>query len=100
MITEYIRYQIAEDRIEGFIEDYAKAAESLEKSPYCQGYDLTQCSEDKTLFVLRILWTSTEDHLQGFRKSKEFQSFFASIKPYLGNILEMKHYEFTRVKSA
>jgi hypothetical protein len=33
----------------------------------------------------------------GFRKSPQFCRFFAQIKPYLGNLLEMEHYGVTEV---
>ena len=44
-------------------------------------------------FILRIEWTSAEDHMQKFRKSEEFRAFFAHIRPYLKDISEMRHYE-------
>lgn len=97
MIVEYIRYRINKEKGEQFVQDYARAAKSLDKSQFCDGYELTQCSEDKEMFVLRILWKSTEAHLNGFRKSPEFATFFADIKPYFNDILEMKHYDFTNV---
>lgn len=97
MITEYIRYKISKDNISKFVADYKKASEALSRWPFCKGYDLTQCAEDQELLTLRILWTSAKDHLEGFRSSSEFKDFFREIKPYVGNILEMKHYEFTNV---
>jgi quinol monooxygenase YgiN len=49
---------------------------------------------------LRIEWDSIDGHMQGFRKSEGFRSFFAAIKPYLDRIEEMRHYKLTAVKSA
>ena len=42
--------------------------------------------------MLRIEWDSAEGHLQGFRRSPEFQRFFAAVRPYVGDIAEMRHY--------
>lgn len=99
MVTEYIRYKIQREKIAQFIEDYKKAAMPLAGSQYCKDFDLTQCTEEETDFILRIVWTSTADHLEKFRKSAEFSEFFAHIKPYLQNILEMRHYGYTDVKA-
>lgn len=44
-----------------------------------------------------IRWDSAEGHLRGFRQSAQFREFFAHIKPYVGDILEMEHYESTGV---
>jgi hypothetical protein len=31
--------------------------------------------------------------MNGFRKSPEFREFFASVRPFVGNLEEMRHYE-------
>ena len=100
MIVEYIRYRLKEGRAEDFIAAYARAASSLNASQYCLRYELARCKEEPDVFILRIEWTSTEDHMQGFRKSAEFRSFLPEIRPYIDEIEEMRHYEVTEVASA
>ena len=92
MITEYIRYNIPSASAEAFVSAYVQAAESLRASEHCLGYELSRCTEDPEQFILRIQWDSTEGHLAGFRKSPQFSSFFAAIKPYVAQIQEMRHY--------
>jgi quinol monooxygenase YgiN len=99
MVIEYIRYKIPRERQAQFLSAYAAASKSLDSSEYCHGYELTQCEEEPDRFILRIQWTSTEDHLKKFRASTQFQEFFPRIKPYLDNIEEMQHYRFTQVSS-
>jgi quinol monooxygenase YgiN len=98
MIVEYIRYRVPEPRGAALIEAYAIAGESLKASPNCLGFDLSRCTESPEHFILRIQWDSAEGHMQGFRKSPQFPSFFAAIKPFLGDIEEMKHYDLTPVR--
>ncbi len=93
MIVEYLRYEIDEDRQAQFIADYRVASEPLLASPYATSFDICQCVEDPSQFILRISWTSAEDHLKGFRGSAAFREFFGHIKPYLGDIKEMRHYQ-------
>lgn len=99
MIVEYIRYQLGAGRADAFVSAYRTAARSLDQSTYCQGYDLARCVEDPNVFVLRILWSSAEGHMDGFRNSTEFKAFLPHVKPYIEEIEEMRHYEFTDVKS-
>ena len=93
MIVEYLRYTIDADRQAAFIGDYGRASVPLQSSAYCKGYELCQCVEDPSQFVIRIQWTSAADHLQRFRGSAEFKQFFAHIRAYLNDIDEMRHYE-------
>lgn len=93
MIVEYLRYTIDEARQAAFISDYKHASIPLQKSAYCESYEFCQCVEEPAKFMIRIQWTSADDHLQRFRGSEEFKEFFSHIKPYLGDIDEMRHYE-------
>ncbi len=93
MIVEYLRYTVDAARQNQFISDYTAAEKPLLASPHAMSFDMCQCVEDPTQFILRIEWTSAEDHLQRFRGSDDFKKFFAHIKPYLDDIGEMRHYE-------
>lgn len=92
MIVEYLRYIVDADRQEKFIADYAAAVGPLMSSPHARSFELCQCVEEPEAFILRIEWTSAEDHLQKFRGSAEFKEFFGHIRPYLNDIAEMRHY--------
>ena len=97
MIVEYIRYRIPEDEARSFEDAYDAAARSLDASPHCEHYEVARCADDATAYTVRIEWDSTDGHLQGFRASPHFRSFFAAVRPYVDRIEEMRHYE---VKSA
>lgn len=75
MSIEYIRYNISEAKQEDFITAYSMASEQLDNSEHCLAYELAQCEEEHKSFILRIEWTSMENHLNGFRKSKDFMIF-------------------------
>ncbi len=97
MTIEYIRYNVAEEQRHAFVEAYKSAAQELNESEFCTAYELCECEEEDGQFILRIEWTSTNDHINGFRKSQVFPSFFAKVKPYFDNILEMRHYKLTDI---
>jgi quinol monooxygenase YgiN len=91
--VEYIRYRIDQSRRDAFVTAYREAARALDDSGYCLGYQLTQCEEEPDRFILRILWTSTDDHLNGFRTGEDFRRFLPPIRPYVNDIEEMQHYQ-------
>lgn len=97
MSIEYIRYKVLNEQRQEFIDAYKDASRELDASVFCIAYELTECEEETGQFILRIEWTSTDEHLQGFRKSELFPLFFAKIKPYFENIQEMRHYKVTAV---
>lgn len=95
MIVEYIRYEISDP--EPFLLGYQTARAALDTSPHCLAYELSRCTEEPTSFILRIEWVSAEGHLEGFRKSREFAAFLAAVRPFIGNIREMRHYALTPI---
>lgn len=99
MVIEYVRYKIPADQADQFVAAYATAGEALRKSRHCLGFELSRCTEEPTSFILRIEWDSVEGHMEGFRKSPEFRAFFASVRPFVGHLEEMRHYERTVVQA-
>ena len=95
MTIEYIRYDLVAREAEEFLHAYGVAAEALRAAPECMAFELARCEEAPRSFVLRIEWQSTAAHLQGFRKGPHFPPFLAAIKPFVGEIAEMRHYSPT-----
>jgi quinol monooxygenase YgiN len=95
MIVEYIRYEV-EDAA-ALVQAYEAARASLDSSPHCRAYELSHCTEEPRSLILRIEWDSHEGHLEGFRKSAEFGPFLQAIRPFIGQIREMRHYAPTGV---
>jgi hemoglobin len=98
MIVEYIRYQIPVDQCDAFESAYTRAAEPLRRAPECVDYELARCVDEPESYILRIVWTSAADHIEGFRSSANFGEFFAEIKPYVTAITEMRHYDRTDIR--
>jgi hemoglobin len=99
MTVEYIRYRITDDT-EAFEQAYGRAARSLARAPQCVDFELSRCTDEPAAYILRITWTSAEDHLKGFRGGDLFPEFLAEIRPWVESIEEMRHYEPTAVRGA
>ncbi len=99
MNVEYIRYTVADAaRGEELLNAYKRAAAQLDAAPECLSYELTVCEEDSASWILRIEWTSSADHMQGFRKGPHFPPFLAEIRGFIKEITEMRHYALTEVR--
>jgi hypothetical protein len=100
MVVEYIRYTVADrTRRQELVAAYNEAKSSLDDAPECLAYELTECEEDETSAILRIEWSSTEAHMQGFRKGPYFPAFFRAIGGFVKEITEMRHYVHTEIQS-
>jgi hemoglobin len=97
VIIEYIRYRVSEDRLAGFEAAYERAAHALRAAPQCVDFELSRSMDEPACHVLRITWTSVDDHLGGFRNGPLFRGFLAEIAPYVEDIQEMRHYARTPV---
>jgi quinol monooxygenase YgiN len=97
MVVEYIRYRIPDERQARFEAAYRDAAGPLDASEHCLAYELSHGVEEPDRYILRIEWDSVEGHEQGFRRSPEFQTFFAAVKPFVDEIEEMRHYDVTSI---
>lgn len=99
MIVEYIRYRIPEHRKFEFELAYATAQSSLQRSPHCLGCEVTRSVDEPTSYIVRIEWDSVEGHRSGFARSSLFPKFLAAVRPFFGDIEEMRYYERTAVAS-
>jgi quinol monooxygenase YgiN len=100
MVVEYIRYTVSDGaRGEALQRAYAIAAQQLDAAPDCLAYELTQCEEDANSWTLRIEWSSTDAHLNGFRKGAHFPAFLQAIRGFMPEIAEMRHYRLTAIRS-
>ena len=61
-------------------------------------YELTHCTEEPELYILRIEWDSLDGHMKEFRSSPEFREFFRYVQRFFNDIQEMRHYELTNVR--
>lgn len=90
--VEYIRYRIPLERGTDFLDAYERGGVILRGDPRCLAFEVTQGLEEPDRYVVRIEWSSIEDHLMGFRASAQFPAFLAHVRPFFDDIEEMAHY--------
>lgn len=92
MVVEYIRYVVPEARAAEFEQAYRQASAALDADTHCLAYEVARGVEEPAHFVVRIEWDSVAGHEEGFRASPHFGPFLAAVRPFFGEIQEMKHY--------
>jgi heme-degrading monooxygenase HmoA len=92
VVIEYIRYRIPVALHDRFEAAWSTARKVLDEAPQCMAYEVAQGVEDPGNYVVRIEWSSVEDHEQGFRRSAGFGPFFEQVE-------EMRHYTLTSIVS-
>ncbi|RFB78521.1 putative quinol monooxygenase [Methylovirgula sp. 4M-Z18] len=97
-IVEYIRYALTDHSPEELIDAYREAGTHLAAAPECLGYELCASDDDPRSQILRIVWTSADAHIDGFRRGPNFPPFLKAIGPFVGEIAEMRHYHRTGVE--
>ena len=97
MIVEYIRYALKHHSTDSLVEAYTSAAQHLRAAPECLGYEMTVCEDEPSTCILRIEWGSSEAHMNGFRRGPNFPPFLALIRPFVDDIVEMRHYRRTEL---
>lgn len=98
MVIEYIRYTIPAENAEEFEGAYKEAGAVLSTNAHCLNYEISRGVEEPEHYTVRINWDSIEGHEQGFRTSPDFRTFFEAVKPFFGQIDEMKHYQVVASK--
>lgn len=91
--VEIIRYSIPQESRTKFEDAWRNAGAYLNSSPYCLGYEVIHGIEEPDKYIVKIHWTSIEDHVNGFGKSEDFAAYYIHVKPFYNLIEEVNHYE-------
>lgn len=82
MITEVAELTIQPGQEEAFEAGVAKAAPLFLRARGCHGLSLQRVIETPSVYRLRVLWETVEDHMVGFRSSEDFQGWRALVGGY------------------
>ncbi len=96
MVVEYIRYRVDPTQRENFIQAFAHVVKQIDVLSNCLGYDLLECMDDPTLFILRVEWTAMSGRYS-FVSSPIFPNLVRDGSPFPDNVLENQYYKQTGV---
>jgi quinol monooxygenase YgiN len=82
MIFETARITIDPDQAEAFEEAVSSCQPLFRSAKGCHGMALEREIENPSHYLLRVVWESVEDHMDGFRSSDAFQSWRKAVGPF------------------
>ena len=83
MIFEQATIQVSPDKAAAFEAALASTTPLFRKAQGCTSLALERVVETPGRYVLRIGWTTVEDHTETFTKSADFAEFVATTGPFM-----------------
>jgi hypothetical protein len=96
MLVQYIRYRIDVAHRHNFVEAFALITKQLDTHPACLAYDLKECLDDPSLFMLRVEWNPNEGRFT-FRPSAFFPDLIGNGAPFPDQVTENHCYRPTGI---
>ena len=75
MILEVAILYVKSDEEKNFELAFSKAKKIISSSKGYIEHQLQKCIETKGKYILLVKWKTLEDHIEGFRKSKEYEEW-------------------------
>jgi heme-degrading monooxygenase HmoA len=93
MVLEVATLKVKEGLTEEFEESFARATFIIASMKGYLTHQLKKCIEIETQYILLVYWETLEDHVDGFRKSSEYQYWKELLHHYYEPIPEVLHYK-------
>ena len=71
---------------------FKSAAIIISKMPGYLSHELQRCLEEKGKYILMVHWQTLEDHIEGFRKSQEYQEWKHLLHHFYKPFPKVEHY--------
>lgn len=93
MIREVAELRITRGSGPDFEAAVARAVPLFRRARGCRGMHLERVIETPDLYRLIVFWDSVEDHMEGFQKSEDFQTWRGLAGPFFAEKPRMDHSE-------
>ncbi|HEY4134352.1 MAG TPA: antibiotic biosynthesis monooxygenase [Alphaproteobacteria bacterium] len=93
MILEVAIFNVHNAVTKAFEGAYAEASPLIARAKGNLGHEMRRCMETRGRYVLTVRWESLEDHLEGFRKSADFEEWRRLLGAFYSKPPVVEHYE-------
>ena len=93
MILEVAILQIKHGESLEFEKSFQKASSIISSMKGYIEHEIQKCIEDPEKYILLVKWETLEDHVEGFRNSKEYQEWKSLLHHYYDPFPIVEHYE-------
>lgn len=92
MILEVAILKIKPNMNQEFESAFQQAAEIISSMSGYISHDLQKCIEVNNQYILLVRWETLEDHIVGFRKSKQYQTWKELLHHFYDPFPVVEHY--------
>jgi len=92
MILEVAILHIKPNQSEAFEKDYQLAKPIISRAKGHISHQLKKCVETPNKYILIVEWETLEDHMDSFRKSKDFLLWKSLLHSYFTSQTLVEHY--------
>lgn len=78
---------------EEFERSFKEASEIISKMKGYINHELQKCIEDNHKYILLVRWETLEDHIIGFRESKEYQDWKQLLHHFYDPFPVVEHFK-------
>jgi len=93
MILEVAMLQVKPEMVETFESSFKEASKIISSMNGYINHELQRCIEDRYKYILLVRWNTLEDHIKGFRESKEYIEWKTILHHYYDPFPIVEHYE-------
>ena len=93
MILEQAVLDIKPGQADQFERNFAQASQIIAQIPGYRKHDLLRCLEMPSRYLLLVEWESLADHVEGFRKSPEYQEWKALLHHFYDPFPTVQHFQ-------
>jgi heme-degrading monooxygenase HmoA len=93
MILEHAVLDVISGEEQNFEHAFAEAKSIIASMPGFRSLALHRCIEQPTRYLLLVEWERLEDHTEGFRSSREYETWRALLHHFYEPFPVVQHYE-------
>lgn len=92
MILEHALLHVRSGLERDFEAAFAQAEPIISAKPGCLRVALSRCLERPTTYLLLVQWERLEDHVEGFRRSQEYEEWKRLLHHFYDPFPTVEHY--------
>ena len=93
VILEHALLQVKSGRSAEFEDAFSRAKQIISSMAGFRRLSLSRCLERPDTYLLLVEWDSLEDHVEGFRKSPQYEQWRSLLHDFYDPFPTVEHYE-------
>ena len=97
MIVEIALLNVRGNEVSEFEESFKKAQHIINQMPGFKGINLRRSADSENKYLLEVKWRAIDDHVDGFRKSQEYQEWKKLLHRFYNPVPKVEYFIDTNI---